>query len=87
MPHPLSGDVLYGIPFFARLWCGILAEADASGYCTLSYPANVRRGQADNDLLLDGRVDGILFCEMSCEDVHTARIPAAGMPIVLLNRS
>jgi len=88
MAHPLSGDdVLYGIPFFARLWRGILAEADASGYCTLSYPANVRTSQGSTDLLLDGRVDGILFHTMSYDNARTARIAAAGMPLVLLNRS
>ena len=48
--------------------------------------ASVRQSQSC-DAFLDGRVDGVLFHAHTEDNVRSARIASAGMPIVLLTRS
>lgn len=83
---PLDPSLLYGGGFFERLWRGVTAQADGEDYALLHYPASVRDAGADRvEPFLDGRVDGVLF--HSHENERAGRVAAAGMPVVLPNRS
>jgi len=88
MFSPMDSNIFYGASFFARLWRGIAAGADAAQYALLRYPTSVQDSPLVSPLL-DGRADGILYHSHSGAklDDRPARLAAAGMPVVLLTRS
>ncbi len=74
--------------FFEGLWRGISKEADAQDYLLLHYPESIRSNAPRDgsvDVMLDGRVDGLIF-NADYQHRRIEAILAAGMPVVILNR-
>lgn len=71
--------------FSARLWSGIVKEADVQGYKILHFPQSIRDSEDASDFL-NGQIDGILMC-VNRRDQRPALVAKAGLPVVMVART
>ena len=75
-------------PIYAELITAVEQRARRLGYSLLLATSQDALDTEINavDLLLQGRVDGVLMVPVQQASEHLARLPRAGIPLVLINR-
>lgn len=82
---PLEASSDPWFTYAARLWAGIMREADERDYGLFAFSRSLINNLDDYTSLLDGRVDGLIFTP-DLDDDRPMKTAEAGMPTVVTDR-